>query len=225
MNHGPIGAPAFHITVDVVILTVSDGQLKALLIKRARPPFQDSWALPGGFLQAEETLEQAASRVLHAKAGVDDVYVEQLYTFDSLDRDVRAHIPSVAYFALVPEANLRIQQSDSTEQPKLFNTNELPQLAFDHNQIAEYALNRLRSKLGYTSIVFSLLPGLFTLTQLQQTYETVLDRSLDKRNFRKKFLSLGLIEATGETIISGRQRPAQLYRFRSQQAEELARWF
>jgi 8-oxo-dGTP diphosphatase len=212
-------------TVDDVIFVLKEDQLQVLLINRVNEPFQHTWALPGGFLATDETTAEAARRILHDKAGVSDVYVEQLYTFDGLERDVRGHIPTVAYYALVPEDKLKIANGGRTQQPTLYPVAELPALAFDHDTIIDYALSRLRSKLEYTNVAFSLLPPKFTFHQLQKLYETVLGHTLDKRNFRKKFASLELIEATGEKTGGGRHRPAELYRFKSQTPTEFERWF
>jgi len=220
-----ITAPKFHITVDVVVFTLRQAKLELLLISRADKPYQGVRALPGGFLQAKETSLQAAQRILHDKAGVSDVYTEQLYTFDNFGRDVRGHFPSITYYALVPEHKLNIESSGTTQQPQLFAVSDLPRLAFDHAKIIAYALGRLRAKLEYTNLAFSLLPTEFTLNQLQKTYEAVLDRPLDKRNFRKKFMSLGIIQATGAKTTGQRYRPAQLYSFTSHEPTELARWF
>src|SRR5690606_19627469 len=209
------------ITIDVIIFTVSDGRLKTLLIKRKNPPYQGVRAITGGFLSPEETPDQAARRILKQKAGITDVYLEQLYTFDRSDRDPRGHVISIAYFALVPESKLQGLTGDSIENPELFDVHYLPDIAFDHDEIIKYALKRLRNKLEYTNIVYSLLPHTFTLTQLQNTYEIILGQQLDKRNFRKKFLSLDLITETDEKLTGGRHRPASLYRFNSTTPVEL----
>ncbi len=213
------------VAVDVIIFTIEAGQLKVLLIKRARPPFENMPALPGGLLQKQETTHAAATRILRDKAGVSDVYVEQLYSFDELGRDPRGQVVSVAYFALVPRERLQFTDGDQVQEPTLYTSSELPKLAFDHLIMINYAKGRLRFKLEYTNVVYSLLPSQFTLTHLQQTYEIILGKALDKRNFRKKFLSLGLIEATNQKLEGTRYRPAELYRFKSRKPVELARWF
>ena len=213
------------LTVDVAIFTVVDDALKVLLIKRTKEPFAGRWALPGGFLQQDETVSRAAERVLANKAGVRDVFTEQLYTFDESGRDPRGSVMSVAYFALVRTDELRIDSGGQTQEPTLHDIAMLPELAFDHSTMVTYAVKRLRAKLQYTNVIFSLLPEHFSLTQLQKMYETILGETLDKRNFRKKFLGLGLIEPTGAKDTGGRHRPAELYRFRNTEPTELERWF
>lgn len=212
-------------TVDVVIFTIEDGELKVLLINRAGEPFRGLWALPGGFLLEGENTRSAAQRLLTDKAGVKDVYTEQLYTFDDLKRDPRGYVLSVSYFALVDRNKIDIQESEKTQKPAFYPVIKLPKLAFDHKEIIEYALKRLRYKLEYTNVVFSLLEKKFTFTQLQNAYEIILDKKLDKRNFRKKFLTLGLIKTAKGKLEGARQRPAQLYSFMSGKPVELKRFF
>ncbi len=221
----PHALPDIRLTVDTVIATVEDGQLKVLLIQRTGEPFAGRPALPGGYLQADEVSEESARRVLADKAGVQGVYLEQLYTFDAPDRDPRGRVVSVAYFALVPRDRLRIEPGPATQHPSLVPIAELPELAFDHAEIIRYAQGRIQSKLEYTNVVYSLLPASFTLSQLQGTYEAILCRPLDKRNFQKKFLSLDLIETTGEKTSGGQHRPAQLYRFKDTSPAELKKFF
>ncbi|HXV26532.1 MAG TPA: NUDIX domain-containing protein [Candidatus Paceibacterota bacterium] len=211
------------ISTDVVVFTVHDDALNVLLIKRAKVPFKGAWALPGGFPRTGETLTGTVERVLREKSGVRGVYVEQLYTFDSSGRDPRGDIPSVAYVALVPVSRLKPRTSATLQSPTLFPASRPPKLAFDHKRIIGYALKRVRAKLGYTNAAYSLLPRTFTLTELQRVYEAVLGRKLDKRNFRKKFLSLGLIRSTGRTTKGGQRRPARLYAFVSKQPTELTK--
>ncbi len=212
-------------TVDVVIFTIEDGELKVLLINRVGEPFKGSWALPGGFLLKGENTHQAAQRLLADKAGVDDVYVEQLYTFDDLKRDPRGYVLSVAYFALVNKNKIKIKESENTQKPSFYSVKNIPDLAFDHDKIINYALKRLRYKLEYTNAVFSLLEKKFTFSQLQSAYEVILNKKLDKRNFRKKFLALGLIKPIRGRLEGARQRPAQLYSFVSSKPIELKRFF
>lgn len=212
-------------TVDVVIFTIEEGELKVLLIKRANEPFSGSLALPGGFLLKGENTHQAAQRILADKAGVKNVYVEQLYTFDDLKRDPRGYILSVAYFALVNKDKINIKESENTQKPSFYSIKKIPSLAFDHNKIINYALQRLRYKLEYTNVVFSLLEKKFTFSQLQNAYEVILNKKLDKRNFRKKFLALGLIKPIKGKLEGARQRPAQLYSFVSEKPVELKKFF
>lgn len=199
------------VAVTVVILTVQREGLTVLLIHRAAPPYAGYWALPGGLLMPGETLDQAAARKLLGEAGVADVYLEQLYTFDAQPSDPGPRA-IVAYFALV-DAGRVVLQPRSSWQPAWFPVDRAPELAFGNARIVAYALKRLRAKLGYSNVVYSLLPEHFTLTQLQRVYEAILGRPLDKRNFRKRILSLGIIEPTGHLERTGAHRPARLYRF------------
>jgi 8-oxo-dGTP diphosphatase len=219
------GLAEAQITVDVVIFTIQDNALKLLLVQRSEGPFQGQWALPGGFLWDNETTRQAARRILRDKAGVGEALIEQLYTFDQPDRDPRGRIVSVAHYALMPYDRLEISESDTTESPTLHPALTACELAFDHDQIVNYAIHRLRSKLSYTNAAYSLLPERFTLTDLQRLYEIVNNKTFDKRNFRKKFLSLGLIEPTNELSSGGSHRPAQLHRFIRTEPAELDQSF
>ena len=213
------------VTVDVVIFTIEEGELKLLLIRRTADPFRDFWALPGGFLLKNETAEHASVRILKEKVGIRNIYLEQLYTFDSPARDPRGHVLTVAYMALVPRENLRFGEWQGVQGPALFPLKNLPKLAFDHRSIIGYAVRRLRAKLEYTNVAFSLLPKEFALNDLQRTYEIILGRKLDKRNFRKKFSMLGLVHPTRKMIRGKRQRPARLYTFASRRPAELKKFF
>lgn len=193
-----------------MIFTVDQGRLQVLLIKRSAEPFKDAWSLPGGLLAVDEMLEEAAVRKLAGETGVSDVFLEQLYTFSDLDG--KGSI-AVAYFALVDVSQALLAQR-SEWLPAWFPVSELPWLAFRNDEVIEYALQRLRAKLDYSNVAYSLLPEEFTLSQLQATYEAIHGRALDKRNFRKRVVTLGLVEPTGRTAGTGRHRPAQLYRFR-----------
>jgi 8-oxo-dGTP diphosphatase len=214
------------LVVDSVIFQLIDNELFVLLIQRSQEPFQGVWALPGGYNAAGETTHGAMSRVLKAKAGIeaeDLGVISQLYTFDTVARDPRGHAVSVTYMGvgkdLVPEG------SKTTQNPQFFPVNNLPKLAYDHGEIIKYGHQRLQSKVMYTNMVFAMLPKLFTLSQLQAAYEAILCRPLDKRNFRKKFLSLGLIHQTSEMHRDGAHRPARLYAFNKQELESLSRSF
>jgi 8-oxo-dGTP diphosphatase len=214
------------LTVDVVVFRLIEGRLNVLLIQRVNEPFKDSWALPGGYNTADDTTMQVVDRVLRTKVGVspgDLTYVEQLYTFDTVTRDPRGHAVSVTYLGL--SNKLEPQSSETTQHPVYFPVSELPDLAYDHAEIVSYALERLRSKLTYTTIVYALMPQAFTLTQLQNAYEIILDRQLDKRNFRKKFLSFDQLVSTGEYFQDGAHRPALLYRFKHPEIQTLLRDF
>lgn len=212
-------------TVDVVIFTIEGNDLKILLIRRENEPFRRQWALPGGFLFKNETAEQASYRVLHKKAGARVSYLEQLYTFDSPFRDPRGHVLTIAYMALVSRKNLNFTKRKELQNPTFYSVKKIPKLAFDHRNILVYAIKRLRAKLEYTNVVLSLLPKLFTFNQLQKTYEIILNRKLDKRNFRKKFMLLKLIRPTLKILKGERQRPARLYQFISRKSAELKKFF
>ena len=203
------------VTVDVVIFALRDNDLQVLLIRRRRPPFLGMWAIPGGPVARDEELEAAAERELAAETGLSDVYLEQLYTFGEPERDPRHRVITVSYFALVPANALAPFGEQEAEHARWWSLEALPSLAFDHAAILQYALRRLRYKLEYTAAGFELLPDEFTLTELQTAYETVLGEELDKRNFRRKILSAGIIEASGQHRC-GEGRPARLYRYRPQ---------
>ncbi len=202
------------VIVDVVIMSVRQGDLQALLVKRKWWPYEGLRALPDGFISQEEALEDAARRVLSEKTSVSHVYLEQLAAFGAPDRDPRARVITVVYFAFLDVRLLPVQPADEAASVKWFSVTNPPPLAFDHTRILSYALQRLRSKLDYTTIAFHLLPEQFTLSELQQVYKMLLRRPLDKRNFRKKILAVGLIEATeGKKRERVRHRSANLYRF------------
>jgi 8-oxo-dGTP diphosphatase len=201
------------LTVDCVVFGLDDGELKVLLIQRGLEPFKGRWALPGGFVRVEETLEQAARRELEEEAGLKNVFLEQLYTFGAVDRDPRERVVSVAYYALVKLSDHRARAATDAAEAEWFPISKVPKLAFDHYQILQTALDRLKAKVRYEPIGFELLPPEFTLTQLQHLYETILETPLDKRNFRKKVLGFGLLVSLKEKQLTGRHRPAQLFRF------------
>jgi 8-oxo-dGTP diphosphatase len=209
------------LAADVVIFTVHESQLKVLLIERTAEPFKDMAVLPGGFVWEGETTLQTAERALAEKAGVIDVFIEQLYTFDALDRDPRHHTVSVAYYALVPEDRLILHEVPGARHPNLVPVHKIPKLAFDHNEVVTYALARLQAKVAYSNAAYSLLPELFTFAQLQDTYEVILNIKLDKRNFRKKYLALDLIEPTETKLVGTSYRPPQLYSFKSKTSTQL----
>jgi 8-oxo-dGTP diphosphatase len=201
------------VTVDVVMMSLRQKDLQVLLVKRRSWPYEGMLAIPGGFVNMDESLEAAAKRELQEETSVQDVYLEQLYTFGDPGRDPRTRVITVVYFALLDSERLQVQAASDAADVGWFSVYELPQLAFDHEQILNYALNRLRGKLDYTTIAFSLLPEQFTLRELQRVYEIILHRRLDKRNFRKKILSTGILEDTAEKKMEGTHRPARLYRF------------
>lgn len=202
------------LTIDVVSFTIRNDKLQVLLIQRGKPPYENRWALPGGFVNIEENLEEAALRELEEETGVKNVYLEQLYTYGEPNRDPRGRVVTVAYFAIIP-ANTPFSREGGQDASKAqwFPISELPPLAFDHDEIINYALRRLRYKLEYTAIGFELLPEEFSLPELQRAYEIILGENIDKRNFRRRILQAGVIEATPHRR-AGEGRPAQLYRYR-----------
>lgn len=202
------------VTVDIVIFTVRDAQLKLLLIRRAGEPYQGKWALPGGFIHLDETLEASARRELEEETGVSGVYLEQLYTFGAPDRDPRERVITVAYYALIPSDKLQLRAATDAEAVGWFGMDELPDLAFDHPEIIAIAHQRLVAKLDYSTIAFQFLGRDFTLSELQSVYEIILREELDKRNFRKWALALEQIEETGRERRDGAHRPAKLYRLK-----------
>ena len=202
------------ISVVVVILTIIQGELRVLLIHRSGEPYLGWWALPGGLLHESESLADAAARKLGEETGVSDVYLEQLYTFDDLDGE--AGSVTASYFALVDSREVRLRAEPAWE-PAWYPVAALPDLAFDNKKVVDYALIRLRNKLDYTNVAYSLMPQSFTLTDLQSVYESIFGRAFDKRNFRRRMLSQGIIRATGRTVSRGAHRPAELYEFTSRQ--------
>jgi 8-oxo-dGTP diphosphatase len=209
------------VTVDVVIFSLRNWELNVLLIRRGIPPFEGRWALPGGFILEGESLEAAARRELEEETGVRDVYLEQLYTFGDVDRDPRGRVVTVAYYALLTGETSSLRAGTDAGAASWMPARKHPPLAFDHEQILAYALERLSNKLEYTTVGFQLLPKKFTLRQLQRVYETVLGRPLDKRNFRRKMALLGILTPLDEWVQDGPSRPAQLHRFSAKRFDRL----
>ena len=209
--------------MDCVVFGLDDDELKVMLIQRGQAPFEGSWALPGGFVHLDETLEEAARRELQEETGLNKVFLEQLYTFGAVDRDPRERVVSVAYYALVKLSVHRVQASTDAREAAWFGVHDIPTLAFDHANILEMGLERLRNKLRYEPIGFELLPKKFTLSQLQHLYEMVLERELDKRNFRKRVLAMDLLTETDEVQKDVAHRAARLYRFDERKCRRLAK--
>jgi 8-oxo-dGTP diphosphatase len=213
------------LTVDAIIFQLIDDVLNVALIQRANEPFKGAWALPGGYSPEGETTLQALERVVEYKAGIniqnDLSYIEQLYTFDTVARDPRGHAVSVTYMG----CGRNISPDKAHSVVSFFPVNNLPPIAYDHKDIIAYAHQRLIAKLTYTNAVYAFLPERFTLGELQSAYEAIFGHELDKRNFRKKFLGLGLSEETDEMKREGAHRPARLHRFKSDKLEVLSRSF
>lgn len=207
----PFPRPA--LTVDCVVFGFDAQDLKVLLIERDGSPFRGRWALPGGFVDMDETTDAAARRELEEETSMRDVFLEQLYTFSAVDRDPRERVVSVAHYALVKLSEHPVQAASDARRAEWFSVRKPPALAFDHDEILQVALQRLRGKVRYQPIGFELLPRKFTLRQLQQLYETVLDRPLDKRNFRRKVLSFDFLVPLEEQESGVAHRAARLYRF------------
>lgn len=224
MNYsGPYIPPT--LTVDAVIFRLTGTELEVLLTKRASEPFKGDWALPGGYCAEGQTTLEALASITKRKVGIDlDTqlsYVEQLYTFDTVARDPRGHAVSVTYMG----CGRAIEATGGEQSIAWYAVDKLPTLAYDHEKIIQYARERLSAKLTYTNAAMGLLEKKFTLSHLQTAYEAVMGRELDKRNFRKKFLSLGLIHETPDTWRDGAHRPAKLYAFNSESLETLSRSF
>ncbi len=215
--------PRGALTVDCVVFGLDDDELEVLLIQRGLEPFKGSWALPGGFVRVDETLEDAARRELQEETGLAIGYLEQLYTFGAVERDPRERVVSVAYTALVKLSDHQVRAATDARDVAWFGVHDLPSLAFDHVEIFQLALERLKNKLRNEPIGFELLPPKFTLTQLQHLYEVVLERTLDKRNFRKRVLAMDLLIETNEVQQDVAHRAARLYRFDERKYRKLQR--
>jgi 8-oxo-dGTP diphosphatase len=199
--------------VDVVAFTVRAGRLEVLVVRIAQGPLAGRWAFPGGFVRLDESPDAAAVRELREHTGLRDVHLEQLYTFGGPHRDPSARVVSVAYLGLSRTAAGTVRPRGKYVAVSWVSVNRLPRLAYDHGRVGRMALARLRAKLEYTNIVRNLLPDAFTLGELQETYEAILGRPLDRRNFRRKLLALKLLARRPGTR-RGAHRPAALYGFR-----------
>jgi len=209
------------LTVDAVVFGLDEEDLKVLLIRRDLEPFKGKWALPGGFVRVGESLEEAVRRELQEESGVSEVFLEQLYTFGTVDRDPRERVVTVAYYALVKLSDHRVKAATDACDAAWFAVSEARNLAFDHERILAVALERLKGKVRYQPIGFELLPPQFTLSQLQRLYETILEQRLDKRNFRKKILGMDFLLALDEVQKDVAHRAARLYRFDKKKYQQL----
>ncbi len=211
------------LTTDCVVFGLDDEDLKVLLIQRDLPPFEGGWALPGGFVRVGESVDDSARRELGEETGLENVFLEQLYTFGEPDRDPREHVVTIAYYALVNLIDHPPKADTDARCAAWFSLDDVPKLAFDHRTILDCALERLRGKLRYQPIGFELLPEKFTISDLQWLYERILEQELDKRNFRKKLNNLGILEETDEIQQDVAHRAARLYRFDRKRYRALVR--
>jgi 8-oxo-dGTP diphosphatase len=200
------------VTTDIVVFTVEESALKLLAIRRKAAPHKGRWALPGGFVEIDESVDACAARELAEETGLAGIYLEQLYTFGEPGRDPRERVISVAYYALAPLDGLSLRAGSDAAAAAWHDIDALPKLAFDHGDIVAMARERLRAKIEYSDLGLMFMPDSFTLTDVQGLYETVSGQPRDKRNFRKWLLSLDVIEETGEMRAEGAHRPAKLYR-------------
>jgi 8-oxo-dGTP diphosphatase len=210
------------VSVDAVVFGYDQEQgISVLLIKRRNEPFQKMWALPGGLVLNNESLDDAVNRELKEEAGIDVNYLEQLYTFGSPDRDPRNHAISISYFGLVRPQDFQLVAHTDAEDVAWFNIKKLPRLAFDHKKIIDAAIKRLRGKISYEPVGFELLDKEFPFSDLEKLYQTLLDQDIDRRNFKKKIISLGILEELDETIQRKSGRPARLFKFNKKKYFEL----
>jgi len=215
--------PRPSVTIDCVVLGYDCNTVSLLLVNRKEVPFNNMWTLPGGFLFIDETPEESARRILSTKTGLDNLYLEQLYTFGEVKRDPRGRVLSIAYYALVDPRKFQLLAGNATNDVKWFAISKLPKIGFDHKQIIAVALNRLKAKVTYQPIGFELLDKKFTLTELQFLYECILERPIDKRNFRKRMLDSKVIKATGEKRTGEKNRAPELFEFNEPQYKSLVK--
>jgi 8-oxo-dGTP diphosphatase len=210
------------IAVDAIVFGYTNNTLNVLLVKQKFGLLKDTWVLVGGFVQNNEALKDAVARELKEEAGIEVNYLEQLYTFgDDINRDPRDRVISVAYFALVNSTELHLTADTDAKDAQWFSIDKIPQLGFDHNKIIEVALNRLKNKLSYQPVGFDLLPEEFLFSDLENLYCTLINKEIDRRNFRKKFLSYNVIEETNKMGGKGTGRPAKLFKFNKQKYQLL----
>jgi len=209
------------LSVDAVVFGYEEANISVLLIKRKYEPFKDKWAIPGGFVLNNESLEEAVERELQEETGVKINYLEQLYTFGKPLRDPRGRVVSIAYFALVRPNTFKIFASTDASEVEWFNIKELPELSFDHKEILEIAIKRLQGKITYEPIGFELLDKKFPFSDLEKLYTTLLGREIDRRNFRKKIIGLNVLDELKEKTSKGSGRPANLFQFNQKRYFEL----
>jgi 8-oxo-dGTP diphosphatase len=204
----------FYITADAVVFTILSKELKILLIKRSHEPFKSKFALPGGMVNIDEDLEEAAKRELEEETGVKNIFLKKLHAFGEVNRDPRGRMVTIPFYALVDGEKINLNSTSGAEFAQWFSVYELPELAFDHKKIVDDALKHLRYEVKNTNIAVQLMPEDFTLSELQNAYEIIFNEKQDKRNFRKKIKELGILKAIPGTKMDGAHRPAKLYSFK-----------
>jgi 8-oxo-dGTP diphosphatase len=204
------------VAVDIVVFTIKNGDLKVLLIRRKNDPFKGNYALPGGFVEQDENLEDAAARELEEETNVKGIFLKQLHAWGDIGRDPRGRIVSISFMALIDSDKFNLISTSDAEAAAWSSIYSLPKLAFDHKKVIEDALSELRFETQTTNIALQLLPKRFTLTEMQKAYEVILDTRLDKRNFRKRIDALEILKLTNESKMEGAHRPAKLYSFKEQ---------
>jgi len=209
------------VAVDAVVFGYYNNKLKILLIQQKFGSSANKWALPGGFVKDNETLEHAVIRELYEETGVKTNYLEQLYTFGEINRDERARIITIAYIALINPKNYSLSADTDAKDAKWFDVKNIPALAFDHKDIITIGLERLKAKINYQPIGFELLNSKFPFSDLENLYQTILDKKIDRRNFRKKLLSFGILQETNEIQKKESGRPAKLFKFNKQKYREI----
>lgn len=211
------------VAADCVVFGWNENGLHVLLVKRSTDPFAGKWSLPGGFVMEEETIDQTTTRILKSKAGLRNVFFEQLYTFSNNERDPRGWVITVAHYALVGLTTGMQEEREGSAESKWFALGKIPPLAFDHREIVNAAITRLKGKVRYQPVGFELLPDKFTLRQLQQLYEDILGIEIDKRNFRKKITGMELLKESGEKQQNVAHKAAMLFRFDDKKYKELTK--
>lgn len=213
--------PRPSVATDCVIFGFDGIDLQVLLIERGIEPFLGKWALPGGFLQMNETTEECARRELEEETGIKNVFMEQLYTFSDVGRDPRGRVLSVSYFALVKSADYTVVGGDDAAKAQWFPMHTIPSLAFDHDRVLRVAHSRLKGKIRYQPIGFELLDEQFTIPQLQQLYEAILGIQIDRRNFSRKIRNLDILVPLDIKAKGGAHKAPMLYKFDKQKYHEL----
>lgn len=209
------------VSVTVLIFSINNDKLETVLINRVREPFLGSWSLPGDILPIDMDPKDFAREVLHDKTGIRDVFLEQLYTFGNPKRDPRGRVITISYFALLPHNSVDLTKAPNALHAKWIPIEDLPErLAFDHLEIIHYGIERLKSKVEYSNIANSLVPEKFRISELQRIYEIILGKRIDKRNFRKKMISMGIVKVTNDIYREGNHRPARLFKFATRELIE-----